>query len=73
MQTKLLIEGELVAGEGSALDILGPASGETVTNVCEASPQQVAVAMKDSGNGCDMPVHSLDACTAIRHVMVAHA
>ena len=38
MQTKLLIDGELV-----------------------------------DGNGCDMSVYSLDAYTAVRHVMIAHA
>ena len=38
-----------------------------------ATPEMPWAAMKGSGNGCDMSVFSLDAYTAIRHVMVAHA
>jgi aminobutyraldehyde dehydrogenase len=37
-----------------------------------ASPEMPWAAMKGSGTGCDMSVYSLDAYTAIRHVMVAH-
>lgn len=37
-----------------------------------ATPEMPWAAMKGSGTGCDMSVFSLDAFTAIRHVMVAH-
>lgn len=37
------------------------------------TPEMPWAAMKGSGTGCDMSVYSLDAYTAIRHVMVAHA
>ncbi len=37
-----------------------------------ASPEMPWAAMKGSGTGCDMSVYSLDAYTAIRHVMIAH-
>ena len=37
------------------------------------TPEMPWAAMKGSGNGCDMSVYALDAYTAIRHVMVAHA
>jgi len=37
-----------------------------------ATPEMPWAAMKGSGTGCDMSVYSLDAYTAIRHVMVAH-
>jgi aminobutyraldehyde dehydrogenase len=45
MQTKLLIDGALVAGEGAAERILDPASGKTMAEVAEASPQQVNAAV----------------------------
>ena len=37
-----------------------------------ATPEMPWAAMKGSGTGCDMSVYSLDAYTAIRHVMIAH-
>ena len=37
-----------------------------------ATPEVPWAAMKGSGTGCDMSVFSLDAFTAVRHVMVAH-
>ena len=37
------------------------------------TPEMPWAAMKGSGNGCDMSVYSLDAYTAVRHVMLAHA
>jgi aminobutyraldehyde dehydrogenase len=45
MQTKLLIDGALVTGEGPAEKILDPASGKTIAEVPEASPQQVNAAV----------------------------
>ena len=41
MQTKLLINGELVEGAGEALSIVDPATGEEVVKVAEASAEQV--------------------------------
>jgi aminobutyraldehyde dehydrogenase len=46
MNTKLLIGGELVAGEGPAEAILDPATGATLCTVNEASPAQVAAAAR---------------------------
>ncbi len=40
MQTKLLIKGKLVEGEGAATPVLDPATGEQVASVREASPAQ---------------------------------
>ena len=45
METKLLIDGKRVAGEGPAEAILDPATGETIAKVPEASPGQVAAAV----------------------------
>ena len=41
MQTKLLIDGQLVAGVGAEVDVLNPATGEAITKIREASPDQV--------------------------------
>jgi aminobutyraldehyde dehydrogenase len=46
MNTKLLIGGELVQGEGPAEAILDPATGAPFASVNEASPAQVAAAVK---------------------------
>jgi len=46
MNTKLLIGGELVQGEGPAEAILDPATGAAFATVNEASPAQVAAAVK---------------------------
>ena len=44
MQTKQLINGELVEGAGKALAIIDPATGQEITRVPEASPEQVEAA-----------------------------
>ena len=48
MQTDLLINGETVAGDGAALDIVNPATGETIGAAHEASDEQVAAAVRTS-------------------------
>lgn len=45
MQTKLLINGELVEGEGAAIPVLNPANGEEICTVNSASPEQTEAAM----------------------------
>ena len=45
MQTRMLIGGELVAGEGQPEDILNPATGETIVTINEASKAQVDAAV----------------------------
>ncbi|MFE8100843.1 aminobutyraldehyde dehydrogenase [Brenneria goodwinii] len=45
MQTHMLINGQLVAGEGSALPIYNPATGEVITRIVQATPQQVDLAV----------------------------
>ena len=46
MQTKLLINGKLVAGEGKVEDVLNPATGKVLARVAEASRGQVDAAVK---------------------------
>ncbi len=45
METRLLIRGEQVSGQGAALAIENPATEETVTEVHGASPEQVDAAI----------------------------
>ena len=47
MQTKLLIDGVLVAGKGHPERILNPASGECIAEVPEASPRSISAAAAD--------------------------
>jgi acyl-CoA reductase-like NAD-dependent aldehyde dehydrogenase len=49
MQTKLLIDGELVAGDGAEVEVLNPATGEAITKIREASPDQVLQAVEAAG------------------------
>jgi aminobutyraldehyde dehydrogenase len=46
MQTSLLINGALVAGQGTDEPVLDPATGKTIATVREASAQQVDAAVK---------------------------
>jgi aminobutyraldehyde dehydrogenase len=45
LQTRLLINGCLVPGEGSAEAVLNPATGEVIAHIAEASSQQVRQAV----------------------------
>ena len=45
LQTKLLIDGDLVAGEGAEEPVVDPAVGRTIATVREASPRQVEQAV----------------------------
>ena len=49
MQTKLLIDGQLVAGAGAEVEVLNPASGEAITKIREASLDQVNRAAEAAG------------------------
>ena len=50
MQTKLLINGQLVAGEGAIQPILNPSLGTTLVEIAEASPAQVDAAVQAADN-----------------------
>ncbi|HEY4469274.1 MAG TPA: aldehyde dehydrogenase family protein, partial [Klebsiella sp.] len=45
MQNNLLINGKLVAGEGEAVPVFNPATGEEILAIAEASPTQVDAAV----------------------------
>ena len=46
MQTKLLINGKLSAGEGKTEEVLNPATGKVLARVNEASRAQVDAAVR---------------------------
>ncbi|MBD9574151.1 gamma-aminobutyraldehyde dehydrogenase [Pseudomonas sp. PDM23] len=46
MQTNLLINGQLVAGEGEKLAVLNPSLGTTLVEIAEATPAQVDAAVR---------------------------
>lgn len=46
MQTDMLINGEMVAGQGAALPVLDPATGTQVAEVAEATPEQIEAATR---------------------------
>ncbi len=48
MMTRLLINGELVAGDGKPVDVVDPASGEVVASINQASSEQVDAAVAGS-------------------------
>jgi len=45
MNTKLLINGKLVAGKGAKEDVLDPATAQPLVSIAEASPEQIAAAV----------------------------
>src|SRR6056297_3048902 len=48
MQTKMLINGEMVDGAGAATDVLNPATGETIFRIAQASAEQLDAAVRTS-------------------------
>ncbi|MEM8775143.1 MAG: aminobutyraldehyde dehydrogenase [Pseudomonadota bacterium] len=48
MQTDMLINGELVAGDGEAITVLDPATEEEIASVPEASSEQIEAAVRSS-------------------------
>jgi aminobutyraldehyde dehydrogenase len=53
MQTKLLINGSLVAGEGKVEDVVDPATGKVLARVAEASRGQIDAAVKGADAAFD--------------------
>jgi len=53
MQTQLLIDGRLQAGEAESENVLDPATGRTLVRVPEATPQQVDTAVRAAAKAFD--------------------
>ena len=45
MLNKMLINGELVSGEGAAIDVFNPSTGDKICDIQEASAAQVSAAV----------------------------
>lgn len=78
MQTKMLINGELIAGDGAALDVLNPATGAVITTVAEASSEQVKAAVRASAEAFDgfaltPPVERAALLLQVADVIEAHS
>ncbi|MEM6309962.1 MAG: aminobutyraldehyde dehydrogenase [Pseudomonadota bacterium] len=78
MQTKMLINGELIAGDGAALDVLNPATGAVITTVAESSSEQVKAAVRASAEAFDgfaltPPVERAALLLQIADVIEAHS
>lgn len=50
LSTRLLIDGELVDGEGAPVDVIDPATGKQIVCINEASEQQVNAAVDAADN-----------------------
>ena len=77
MQTKMLIGGELVAGDGAATPVLDPATGKEVASVNEASPAQIEAACAAAGEafesfGQTTPAERFAMLLAIADAIEAH-
>jgi len=70
MQTELLIDGGLVAGEGAVERILDPATGQCIAEIPEASSEMPHGGFKRSGYGKDLSAYALEDYTVPRRVMV---
>ena len=46
MQPQLLINGQLVAGQGAKQAVLSPSLGSTLVEIAEATPEQVDAAVR---------------------------
>lgn len=53
MNTKLLIDGKFVAGQGEKQDVLDPATGKVIASLGEASEAQIAAAVEAAAKAFD--------------------
>ena len=54
MQTKLLINGQLIDGEGSPYAVYNPSLGTVLVNIAEASREQVDAAVEAADKAFDL-------------------
>ena len=53
MDTKLLINGKLVAGKGSKEDVIDPATGKAIVAIAESSEEQIEAAVEAAAKAFD--------------------
>lgn len=78
MQHNLLINGELVAGEGETQPVYNPATGAVLLEIAEASPQQVNAAVEAADRafvewGQTTPKHRAECLLKLADTIEAHA
>ncbi len=78
MQHNLLINGELVAGEGETQPVYNPATGAVLLEIAEASPQQVNAAVEAADRafvewGQTTPKHRAECLLKLADAIEAHA
>lgn len=78
MQHNLLINGELVAGEGETQPVHNPATGAVLLEIAEASPQQVSAAVEAADRafvewGQTTPKHRAECLLKLADAIEAHA
>lgn len=77
MQTRMLIDGHLVSGEGPAWTVLDPARGTALAQILEATEAQVDIAVRAADRAFDdwsqtTPKERSAALLAIADVIEAH-
>ncbi|MEL7466219.1 MAG: aminobutyraldehyde dehydrogenase [Pseudomonadota bacterium] len=77
MQTHLLINGEMVAGDGAAVSVVNPADETEIAKVAEASPEQVDAAVAASAEAFETwsatpPAERAAALLALADAIEAH-
>lgn len=78
MQTKMLINGELVEGQGAAIPVLNPATGEEICAINAATPEQADAAAAAAHEAFDTygqtsPAERSELLTNIATVLQDHA
>ncbi len=78
MQTKMLINGELVEGQGAAIPVLNPATGEEICAINAAAPEQADAAAAAAHEAFDTygqtsPAERSELLTNIATVLQDHA
>lgn len=78
MQHNLLINGELVAGEGEMQPVYNPATGAVLLEIAEASPQQVNAAVEAAERafvewGQTTPKHRAECLLTLADTIESHA
>ncbi|MFC3613356.1 aminobutyraldehyde dehydrogenase [Lutimaribacter marinistellae] len=71
MQTKMLINGELVDGMGDALAVLNPATGQEIVQIAEATAEQVHAAVRSSEEAFEVYRHTPPAGRAALLLQIA--
>lgn len=73
MQTKMLINGKLIIGDGDATPVINPATGETIAQVRSASHEQIEAAVTAADNAFNHWRHTTPSERATALLAIADA